>query len=282
MKLGNVVKDMSKWNMQRAYLFEAFMPMIGDGNENEVSKRCLDVSFGLYSMDAPDMIKSGAFVSKFPSTQSIKDITLTFLETEDFMVHNYFKAWYEKIITPDGFFGIKSEYSRRVDIFFYKQDWSVAKQFICNACFPVGMPEYAPNYTEDKILQYSITLATEYVSDEARGSNNVVTAAGAARSGFSLSAVVGKVSPKWAARATQAVDVMTGIKSQGFGGYLGNVAKSYAKGFVDSKVSKLTGKVRSAVSGMSAKINKPFNNAINTVRAGTSKVFDLSKYTGGQ
>jgi hypothetical protein len=163
MKFGSVINEIrTSWNLQRSYLWEAILPLIGN-NADQVSKQCIDVKFGDYSVSEPLVLRWGAYLEKYSGLLNVTNITLTFVETEEGTVYNYFKAWRNLIVTPAGFFTEKENYARQMSLILYRQNYDDGLNFTCWGVWPLSMPQYTLNFTNDDIVRISIELSVDRI-----------------------------------------------------------------------------------------------------------------------
>ena len=149
---------------QRSYNWEIMLPSIGIIPGIVVSMLCQDIKFGDYNIADVDRLRYGAFESKFPGLMEIQDVQFTFIKPIPDLVSAYFYAWRKMIIDDAGYYGVKSEYSKKVSIYLYDTTGMISNNISLVGVFPKTLPVYDLSYSTEEIVKLSITCNVDRMS----------------------------------------------------------------------------------------------------------------------
>jgi len=153
------------WMLQRAYRWQLLMPHNFGGNIGYlVSQYCQDINFGDYSMEDLSKMRYGPYQRSYAGLQSIDTVTLTFLVPTDNSVYDYFYAWSNSIVTPQGFYNPKNEYQKTIFAVLYDRPGVQTAKFVLKGVFPITRPKLPLSYSSDKILTSVVTLSVDSIS----------------------------------------------------------------------------------------------------------------------
>jgi hypothetical protein len=151
------------WMLQRTFNWQLLMPHDFEGIVGIlVSQYCQDVEFGDYSITEIASLRHGAFERFYAGMQTIDVVTLTFLAPIDNSVTDYFHAWYNKMISEEGFYSPKQEYRRDIYAVLYDRTGIESAKFKLKGAFPISrIPRIRAAYGEDDVLRLSFSLRVD-------------------------------------------------------------------------------------------------------------------------
>lgn len=171
----NVVKpsgffnqNFEKIHFQRNYMWEIVLPTFMRGVIPMpgiiISKLCQSIIFEDYIIDGTsDTTRFGAFEAKYPGLLTIGPITLTFLKTTPDVVTTYFTQWRKLMISDSGLYAKKSDYAKTMYLIFLDTTGIITNRYKFINVFPLSMPAYNLNYTDDKLTSIDIKLNVDKI-----------------------------------------------------------------------------------------------------------------------
>jgi hypothetical protein len=153
------------WMLQRTYNWQIMMPSDFGGMKGFlVSQYCQEVSFGDYSINELSVLKYGSEKRFYAGLQDIDSVTLTFLMPTDNSVLNYFNGWYNKMISPEGYYFPKSNYSRNIFVIMYNRAGVETTRFELKGAFVKKRPIFNLSYSEEDVLKIKIQLSIDSIA----------------------------------------------------------------------------------------------------------------------
>jgi hypothetical protein len=154
----------ANWNLQRAYLWEVALPLIGGSSANtEASKYCQEVEFSDYGMPEPSQMRYAAYQSFYAGFLSVQGIRLTFLKPIPDIVSSYFEAWKKLILDDYGHYFAKTNYAKDMNIRLLDNSGNQTVKFTLVKSFPTAFPEYRLSYQRSEILTVTFGLSCDRV-----------------------------------------------------------------------------------------------------------------------
>lgn len=149
---------------QRKYNWELLMPNDFGGIFGvSVANMCQDISFGDYSMNQLSEMRYGAEQRFYAGLLSINKVKMTFIKSEQNEVYQYFYAWGQKIISPQGHYYPKKSYAKDVYVKLKSNSQYTTTQFKFKGAFPVTFPTLDLSYKSNEILEFTIELAVDKI-----------------------------------------------------------------------------------------------------------------------
>ena len=149
---------------QRTYNWDVLMFFSMGGIRGELlSKFCQDVKFGDYSLQDLIQLRWGGKSEFFPGTMQLEAITFTFVIPTPDLVGMFFRAWRDKILSPQGFYGLKHDYMRNIYIWLDSTSYFPSSRYILKRAFPLTPPTFDLSYGTDDVLRYTITMSVDRV-----------------------------------------------------------------------------------------------------------------------
>ena len=149
---------------QRTYNWEIMLPDMGIIPGIVVSMACQDVKFGDYNIADVDRLRYGAYESKFPGLMEIQDVQFTFIKPIPDIVSAYFYAWRNLIVDQAGYYGKKSDYARKINIYLYDTTGMISNNIQLVGVFPRTLPTYDLSYSTEEIVRLVITCNVDRMS----------------------------------------------------------------------------------------------------------------------
>jgi hypothetical protein len=150
--------------LQRKYRWQLLMPAtINDTLGILVSQFCQEIRFGDYSFNQLNSIKYGAYQKFYAGFLNIDKLTLTFLQSVENSVLDYFYGWSELIIDKNGFYYPKNNYKKTIYISLYDRTGIESVKFELSGVFPTNKPTIALAYGDDGVQKIAITLSVDKI-----------------------------------------------------------------------------------------------------------------------
>jgi len=149
--------------LQRTYEWQLLLPhdfggIVGLG----VSRYCQDIEFGDYSITEISTMKYGAFQRFYAGLHTIDAVTLTFLKPIDNSVSDYFYAWYNQMISVEGYYSPKSAYKRDIYAVLYDRTGIESTKFKLMGTFPLSrIPRIKVSWADESVLRVSVRLRVD-------------------------------------------------------------------------------------------------------------------------
>jgi len=151
----------SKFHPIKGNLYRVYMPNDKNGI---ISMLAVDVSIPGVTFE-----KDGIFYNNFQENivvgQDFDPITINFYATKE--VLKYFKQWKEKIVDKNGFFGLKKNYAKNIEIELLDEKGNPIKKVKIIDAFPLNLPQIdlsAKN--RDAFLEYAVTFEFKRFEEE--------------------------------------------------------------------------------------------------------------------
>lgn len=152
---------------QRTYQWSVHMPFFMGGRIGElVSRYCQDIKFGEYNLTNVTEMRHGARQAFFAGMMEINTVSLTYVAPSLDVVSDFFLSWRDKIVSPRGFYGIKSEYAK--DVFILLEDTSgipMGGLKLKNA-FPITFPSYDLSYGTEDVVRLTIEFRIDSIESK--------------------------------------------------------------------------------------------------------------------
>lgn len=128
-----------------------------------LSKFCVDINFGDYSLQDLIELRWGGKSEFFPGTMRIDQVSMTFVVPNPDIVGMFFQAWRNKILTPQGFYGVKFDYMRNIYVWLETTNYFPISRFVLKRAYPLTVPSFKMSYDEENVLRYTITMSVDRV-----------------------------------------------------------------------------------------------------------------------
>lgn len=149
--------------LQRVYEWQLLLPHdFGDIMGLGVSRYCQDIEFGDYSITEISTMKHGAFQRFYAGLPTIDVVTLTFLKSVDNSVSDYFYAWFNSMISEEGYYSPKSRYKRDIHAVLYDRTGVESARFKLMGAFPLSrIPRIRASWADENVLRVSVRLRVD-------------------------------------------------------------------------------------------------------------------------
>jgi len=162
--ISNLAGPQTVLSYHRKYNWDLFMFFnMGVINGSLLSKFCQDLKFGDYSINALTELRWGGRQQFFPGIMEITRLTATFLVPSPDFVGSFFRAWRRKIVSDDGYYGVKADYARNIHVWIDTTTYFPAVRLILKKAFPLSVPSFDLSYSDEGLLTYTINFSIEKV-----------------------------------------------------------------------------------------------------------------------
>jgi hypothetical protein len=128
-----------------------------------LSKFCQDVRFGDYSIQELQELRWGGKTQFFPGQLSISRVTVTFAIPSPDIVGQFFQAWREKIVSKEGFYGLKNAYTKNLYVWVENTSYYPTSRYVLKGAYPISVASFTLSYGEENVLRYTIEFSVDRV-----------------------------------------------------------------------------------------------------------------------
>lgn len=175
------IDKVKAYTYQRTYLYEVVLPRIGSIPPEQIEPLIQECTYGDYEMDDGEVVRFGARQSNFAGFFSIKEVSLTFRETESHIVWQYFNQWRELIVSQTGHFGNKlgdNGYAFPIVVNYLSGTGDITKTITLKNAFPKRVEQAQLSYAQSKVLSYEIPFKVDKIDVVVNGAPQSVLTPG--------------------------------------------------------------------------------------------------------
>jgi hypothetical protein len=161
--MGLVQPLLSNVHLQRTYMWEIILPMVGIMPGVLLCPLCQSVSFGDYTFERDQTTRFGAFEAKYPGMLKVNEFSMTFLKAIPDIATTYFTLWRKLIVSSTGLYSPKSTYAKTIYLIFLDTTGIPVNRYKLTGVFPLDLPSYQLDYVTEEVTKVKITFSVDKI-----------------------------------------------------------------------------------------------------------------------
>lgn len=105
----------------------------------------------------------GNTVRNYPEMHMVQEFQITFYETDDLRVFNYFSDWAQSILNEDGTYALPSKYKRPYVVYQQNKNSENIHAFRYERVWPREISPWEPSYEDRNVIQFTVSFTADTV-----------------------------------------------------------------------------------------------------------------------